>query len=176
MANLVVIRPYASWHLPSWLPLRELVRLRRPHHGDPRDCLQRISTWCQDEGGHPGAWYRPCAMPDLKHAESARWLRALSVESRLLRWTACSDFRLLHALVHRGQNALVQEFHLRLLVADHRGQGILVRGGSGAGEYLQPPLVPFRRLHIAPQGRSSPVTSTTAVHADYHSDSPSLSA
>ena len=36
------------------------------------------------------------AVPDTEHAESARWLRALSVESRLLRWIACSDFGLLH--------------------------------------------------------------------------------
>ena len=36
------------------------------------------------------------AAPDTEHAESARWLRALSMESRLLRWIACSDFGLLH--------------------------------------------------------------------------------
>ena len=36
------------------------------------------------------------AVPDIEHAESARGLRALSTESRLLRWIACSNFGLLH--------------------------------------------------------------------------------
>ena len=36
------------------------------------------------------------ALPDVEDAESARWLKALSMESRLLRWIACSDFGLLH--------------------------------------------------------------------------------
>ena len=36
------------------------------------------------------------AVPDIEHAESARWLRALSRESRLLRWIACSNFGLFY--------------------------------------------------------------------------------
>ena len=57
------------------------------------------------------------------------------MESRLLRWIACSDLALLHDRFIEAE-ALAREFHLRLLVADHRGQGALVRGGSGAGEHL----------------------------------------
>ena len=60
--------------------VEQLVRLRRPHHG---------------VRGRLGVAHGS-AVPDNEHAESARWSRALSMESRLLRWIACSDLGLLH--------------------------------------------------------------------------------
>ena len=73
--------------------VEQLVRQRRPHHSDPWDGCRvswarrrRRSSWASRTGG---------AVPDIEHAESARWLKALSMESRLLRWIACSKFGLL---------------------------------------------------------------------------------
>ena len=121
--------------LSLWLPLREL------------------SSW-SDYADHLGAKTKAvilgvahgCADLDIGHAESACWLRALSMDSRLLRWIACSNSGLPH---DRLIGALDREFHLRRFVADHRGQGTLVRGGGHADKHLEPPLLPFRRLHGA---------------------------
>ena len=88
------------------------------------------------------------AVPDIEHAESAHWLRALSVESRLLRWTACSDFGLLHDRFIEAKKPWPENSTFA-----HWWQTI-VRGGGLAGKHLQPPLVPFRRLRGA-QGRSA---------------------
>ena len=122
-------------NLPSWQPLRETTPTA------PRRSVDGCSvSWGVIQGvAHGGP------VPDIEHAESTRWLRALFMGSRLLRFPSRP--------VHRGQEALAREFHLRLLVADRWGQGAFVRGGGRAGKHLQPPLVPFRRLHGA-QGRS----------------------
>ena len=69
--------------------VEQLVRLCRPHRGNPwtvAGFLGRVIPGVAHWG----------AVPDVGYAESARWLRALSVESRLLRWIACSDLGLLY--------------------------------------------------------------------------------
>ena len=75
------------------------------------------------------------AVPDTEHAESARWLMALSMESRLLRWIACSDFGSSKPR-SRGPRIPPPPF------------------GGRQWTTTGPPLVPFRRLHDA-QGRSA---------------------
>ena len=88
------------------LPSREL---SQPHRGRLEGFLGAKTKSVIQGVEHGGA------LPDVVRAESARWLRALPMESRLLRWIACSGFGL---PVHRGKEALAREFHLRLLVAD----------------------------------------------------------
>ena len=94
MTNLVV-QAVRKMDLPSWLPLRELSSWSNfaDHTTAIRGRLQGFlgaKTKAVTLGvAHGGA------VPDTEHAESARWLNALSVESRLLRWIACSDFGLL---------------------------------------------------------------------------------
>ena len=81
---------------PSWLPLREL-----SSWSDYADHTTAIRGRLQ---GFLGAKTKAVilgvahggAVSDIGHAESARWLRALSRESRLLRWIACSNFGLLY--------------------------------------------------------------------------------
>ena len=83
MTNLVV-QTVRKMDLPSWLPLREL--------SSWSDCADRTTAIrlgtktkaAIQSVAHGGA------VPDIEHAESARWLRALSMESRLSRWIACS--------------------------------------------------------------------------------------
>ena len=92
------------------------------------------------------------AVPDIEHAESARWLRALPTESRLLRWIGCSDFgllpdRFIEAKKPRPENSTFacwwRTIEDMCSCAWRRSRG-----------QAPPPLVPFRRLHGA-QGRSA---------------------
>ena len=79
-----------------WLPLREVSS--RSDYADHTTAIRgRLQGFlgAKTKGVIPGVAHRG-AVPDIEHAESARWLRALSMESRLLRWIACSDFGLLH--------------------------------------------------------------------------------
>ena len=82
--------------LPSWLPLRKLSSWSdyADHTTAIRGRLQGF-LGAKTKAVILGVTHRG-AVPDIEHAESARWLRALSMESRLLRWIACSDFGLLH--------------------------------------------------------------------------------
>ena len=84
MTNLVV-QALRKMDLPSWLPLRELSSWsdNADHHGDP--WTVGGFPGCEDERGHPGRVAHGGAVPDTEHAESARLLNALSVESRVLR-------------------------------------------------------------------------------------------
>ena len=87
-----VVQAVRKLYLPFWLPLRELGSwsdYADQHHGDSWTVAGFPAR--EDEGRHPRRRPRG-AVPDIEHAESARWLRALSTESRLLRWIACSDF------------------------------------------------------------------------------------
>ena len=87
-------------------------------------------------------------VPDIGDAGAVQWLKALSVEPWLVGWVACSDFHLLHdRFIEARKPCPENSFHLRLLVAIHRGQGTLVRGGRGAGEYVQSPFVPLLSDH-----------------------------
>ena len=84
MANLAV-QAARKMDLPFWLPLRELISW-----SDNADHTTAIRGRLQ---GFLGAKTKAVilgvahggAVPDTAHAESARWLNALSVESRLLR-------------------------------------------------------------------------------------------
>ena len=81
----LVVRAVRKMDLPSRLPLRELGSwsdYADQHHGDSWTVAGFPGR--EDEGGH--LWRHPRgAVPDIEHAESARWLRALPMESRLLR-------------------------------------------------------------------------------------------
>ena len=92
MTNLVV-QAARKMDLPSWLPLRELssgsdntAAIRRRLLGFLNAETKAVILGVAHVG----------AVSDVEHTESARWLRALSMESRLLRWVACSDYGLLH--------------------------------------------------------------------------------
>ena len=127
MTNLVLraVRKIDLSLLATVTRVEELVRLRRPHHGDPWTVAGL--PWRKDEGGH--LWRRHGgAAPDIELAESARWLRALSMESRQLR-----------SLGPRIQPSPIGGRPLRT------GYSCAWRRSRG--------LVPFRRLHGA-QGRS----------------------
>ena len=95
MTNLVV-QAVRKIHLSSWLSSREL--------SSWSDCADHTTAIRGRLQGFLGAKTKAVilgvarggAVPDIQHAESARWLRALSMESRLLRWIACSDLGLLH--------------------------------------------------------------------------------
>ena len=96
MANLAV-QVARKMDLPSWLPSRELSSWT-----DYADHTTAISGRLQGFLGAktkvviPGVAHRG-AVPDIEHAESARWLRALPTESRLLRRIACSAFWFIEA-------------------------------------------------------------------------------
>ena len=93
MTNLVA-QAVRKMELPSWLPSRELSSWTEPT--TPRRSVDGCRVSCaKTKAVIPGAAHGG-AVPDVEHAESARWLRALPMESRLLRWIACSDFGLLH--------------------------------------------------------------------------------
>ena len=118
MASLVV-QAVRKVDLPSWLLLREMSSWsgHAEHTTATRGRLQGF-LGAKTKAVIPGAAHGS-AVPDIEHAESARWLR-------LLRWTACSDFGL---------------------------RGKPLRTGYSCA-WIQPPLVPFRRLHGA-QGHSA---------------------
>ena len=149
-----MVKAVRKMDLPSWLPLRELSSWSdyADHTTAIRGRLQGF-LGAKTKGVIPGVAHRG-AVPDIEHTESARWLRALSMESRLLRWIACSDFGLLHDRFIEARKSWPENSTFA-----HRWQTIkdrvtLMRGGGRVGKHLQPLLVPFRRLHGA-QGRSA---------------------
>ena len=91
MTNLGV-QDVRKMDLPSWLPLRELSSWSdyADHTTAIRGRLQGF-LGAKTKAVIPGVAHRG-AVPDTEHADSVRWLSALSMESRLLRWIACSDF------------------------------------------------------------------------------------
>ena len=93
-------------------------------------------------------------MPNIGDAGARQWLKALSMEPWLVGWVVCSDFNLLHDhFIEARKPCPENSFHLRLLVAVHRGL-VLLRGGSGAGEYVQSPFVQLLNDHGA-KGRAA---------------------
>ena len=136
MTNFVV-QAVRKMDLSPWLPLRELSSWSdyADHTSAIRGRLQGFlsaKTKAVIHGvAHGGA------VPGVEHAESARWFRALSTESNLLRWIACSDFHLLHDRFIDAKKPLP------------KGGRPLRTGYSRADEHLQPLLVPFRRHHGA---------------------------
>ena len=104
---------------PSWLPSRKL-----SSWSDYADHTTAIRGRLQ---GFLGAKTKAVilgvahggAVSDVEHAESACWLRALSKESRLLRWIACFDVGLLHDRFIEAKKPWPENLHLRPLVADH---------------------------------------------------------
>ena len=93
MTNLVV-QAVRKRDLPSWLLSRELSSWSE--HADHTTATHgRLQGFLGAKAVILGVAHAS-AVRDIEHAESARWLRALSMESRLLRWIACSDFGLFH--------------------------------------------------------------------------------
>ena len=82
--------------LPTWLPMKKLRHWRHyaEHTPGVREQMQaqfgvrakRVIL----SVAHGGA------IPEVDDVETSRWLKGLSLESRLLRWVACSDFLVLH--------------------------------------------------------------------------------
>ena len=68
---------------------------------------RRRSSWAPPTGG---------AVPDTEHVESARWLRAFVKGVKAAALDCVLRFWSPSRPVHRGQEALTREFHLRLLV------------------------------------------------------------
>ena len=143
MTNLVV-QDVRKMDLPSWLPLREL-----SSWFDDADHTTAIRGRLQDFLGaktkavilgvaHGGA------VPDIEHAESASWLRAFVKGVK----AAALDCVLLHDRFIESKK-LPEKSTFAIWWQTIERQVALVRGG------VQPPLVPFRRLHGA-QGRSGP--------------------
>ena len=103
MTNLVV-QAVRKMDFSSWLPSREL-----SSWSDYADRTAAIRGRLQGFLGaktmavFPGVAHGG-AVPNIEHAESARWLRAFSLESRLLWWIACSDFGLLHDRLVEAKN------------------------------------------------------------------------
>ena len=115
MTNLVV-QAMRKMDLPSWLPLRELSSWSNnaDHtmaiHGRLEVFLGAKTKAVILGVAHGGA------VPDTEHAESASLVEGVA-HRVLLCWIAL--FWSPSRPVHRGQEALAQEFHLRLLVADN---------------------------------------------------------
>ena len=104
MTNLVV-QAMTKLELPQWLPMRDLLHWR--HYADH---TARLRVQMQAHLGpsakrvilsvaHGGT------VPEIDDADTAQWLTGLSMEPRLLRWVACSDFIDMHK-VHGGKQKL----------------------------------------------------------------------
>ena len=95
MTNLVV-QAMNKLEPTQWLPMREL-----PHWRHYADHTARLRVEMQGNLG-PSAKRvilsvaHGSTVPQNDDVDTARWLKSLSVESRLLRWVACSDFIDLH--------------------------------------------------------------------------------
>ena len=99
----LVVQAVRKMDLRSWLPFRELSSWSdyADHTTAIRGRLQGF-LGAKTKAVIPGVAHGG-AVPNVGHAESARWLRALSRESRLLRWIACSNFGLLYDQFTEGK-------------------------------------------------------------------------
>ena len=112
MTNLVV-QAVRKMDFSSWLPLREL-----SSWSDYADHTMAIRGRLQ---GFLGAKTKAVilgvahggAVPDIEHAESARWLRAFVHGVKAVALDCVLRFWSPSRPVHRGQGALAREFHLR---------------------------------------------------------------
>ena len=95
MTNLVV-QAIHKLELPQWLPMRGL--------GHWRDYSEHTSGLREQTQANFGPSAKRvilsvahgCTVPEVDDVDTTRWPKVLSVESRLLRWVACSRFVDLH--------------------------------------------------------------------------------
>ena len=102
----LVVQAMDKLELPQWLLTKEL------HWRHCADHTARLRVEMQANLG-PSAKRvilsvaHGCTVPQIDDVDTARWFKRLSMESRLLRWVACSDFIDLHKqLVHGGEQKL----------------------------------------------------------------------
>ena len=162
MTNLVV-QAVRQMGLPSWLPLRELSSWS--DHADRTAAIRgRLQGFLSRRRrrvilgvSHWGA------VPNIEHAESARWLRALSVESRLSRWIACSDFGPLHDRFIEAKKPWPENSTFACWWQTVEDRVLLVRGGGRAGQ--APPATSRATLTVS----WCAGTSRRCTKAQYHS-------